>query len=458
MLPSADWVQYGPISINDAGDVVAIGTVSQSWGLHRWSGNTVTPVVPAGGQVDGGAIDGFYDASITSQGRAYTNVSTSENDSVILRADTREVLFKAGQLINVTANLNFFGFVPGAGVGPPHLLTGGWNRSIHEVVGQSLIPMVTSGDRLAADVKGFTVSSATRSRSGTLYYAGYYTGGNAIFSHSSGRTEKVFQTPVTIATSSSASITLNWIAGDSNFVASNDGTIVFTAYTSLGQNALVSHSRGQTRLLANLGGNSATASPSGGQFESMDFNRTISVDDRGRIAAFFNVRNGPSGIFLYENGAWRTVSLLRDLRFDGQSVNGVVQLYAANEKLLAAFATTGFSTVIAEYANGQWTPIIIRGQILPGGSEITFLNGTPVFNGNGDVACTVFTNGGNTIIVRAADGTFRMVYSVGDITEAGDLFPSNSQIELDLRDDRRLYLIANSLYEQRVLYVAEPLF
>ena len=86
------------------------------------------------------------------------------------------------------------------------------------------------------------------------------------------------------------------------------------------------------------------------------------------------------------------------------------------------------------------------------------MTGTPVFNSNGDAACAVFTNGGNTIVMRAADGTFRMVYNIGDITEAGDLFPSNTQIELDLRDDRRLYLIANSIYDKRVLYVAEPLF
>jgi len=413
---------------------------------------------PEDARVAGATIDNFSDASINSQGQVYTHALTIDNDSVILRADNRQVLFRSNAAVNVSPTLNFIGFVPGAGIGPPQLLTGGTTRSIHEVAGQNLNPILIAGDRPAADTRGFILSTSTRTRSGTLYYSGYFWGGTAILRYSNGRSEKVFQAPATVATSSSSSVNLNWISGDNNLVASNDGTVVFTGSTNTGQSLLLSYSRGQARVIAFLGGNDATPSPSGGQFERLDFTKSVAIDDQGRIVASINVRNGASGIFLYENGAWRTVSLLQDLRIDGQQVIGVQTVDAANGKIFTAFSAVGFSTIIAEYANGRWTSVVSRAQSLPTGADINLVRSPIVFNANGDLACVVFANAGNAIIVRAADGNIRVVYVAGQLTETGDLFSPNTPIELDLRDDRRLYVIATTVYDQRVLYLAEPLF
>jgi len=458
----SEWVQYGPISINDAGDVVVVGNAEQSWGLHRWSGDTMTMLLTnspeEGRQVVGATIDNFSDALINSQGQVYTHALTTDNDSVIVRADNRQLLFRSNAAVNVSPNLNFMGFVPGAGSGPPQLLTGGAPQSIHEVVGQNLNPIFIAGDRPTADARGFILSSSTRTPSGTLYYSGYFWGGSVIMRYSNGRSEKVFQAPGTATTSSSSTVNLNWVSGDSNLVASNDGTVVFTGTTSTGQSLLLSYSRGQARVIAFLGGNDATPSPSGGQFERLDWTRSISIDNQGRIVASINVRNGGSGIFLYENGAWRTVSLLQDLRIDGQQVTGVQTLDAASGKIFAAFFTPGFSTVIAEYSNGRWTSVVGRGLTLPTGAEINSVNAPIVFNGNGDLACSVFTTAGTAIIVRTADGNIRVVYVAGQFIETGDLFSPNSLLQFDLRDDRRLYVIATTVYDQRVLYLAEPLF
>jgi len=174
------------------------------------------------------------------------------------------------------------------------------------------------------------------------------------------------------------------------------------------------------------------------------------------VMASLNVSNGPAGIFLYENGAWRTLSLFRDMRFDNVAVLSLQNLIASEGKFIAVFQVTG-SSLIAQYADGQWTTLVKRGDKAPNGADINGVSNNLSVNRRGDVACIAQINGGFAVMVHTADGANHQAYLIGDITEDGDIF-TLSNFELDLRDDRTLYFIGISVSDKQQLYVADPLF
>lgn len=455
-------IQDSPLAVNNSGDVIFAGDIGSGWGLHRWSGDKASPLLMSftsegTTRIEGATINSYDDAFITSQGTVYGQIKTADNDYLILQTDTRRVLLKAGLSLNVNPNLNFFGFIRGSATGQPHLMTGGQNWSIYESAPQALTPLFVNGDRPEKDTRCCYfngLSGAIRSPSGDLYFST----GAGVYKLANGKTEKVIGVPFAVSTGSFGTFNVNWVQGGST-AANNNGMLVLAVNADNGRNLLVSISGGKSALLARMGGTDPTPSPSGGFFENTNWNNSFAVDQQGRVMAYFNVRNGPSGLFIYENGAWRSAGTFRDIRFDGLQPDSINSVQAAGPKFIAAFNIPNNGSTIAEYVDGKWNQLMKRGDVMPNGPEINFINGNFAANARGDIACQVYTNGGFSVLMRTADGVNRLVYNVGDVTEAGDIFAGNNVgFELDLRDDRRLYFISTSIYDQQVLYLAEPLF
>jgi hypothetical protein len=450
---AVDFVQNRPVAVNNSGEVIFVGSPPGRWGAYRWSGSAATPLLLSftdTGQtmIDGGGLNSFDDFAINARGIVYARVKTTANDMVMVQADTRRVLFGAGTSLNVPANLNFFRFVPGATNGSPYILTGGnQNWSVHEVSPPGLVPQFVTGDRPESGAAGFNMCTVFRGPTGDLYFGGGSSNGSNLYRYSRPRAEAIVR-----ATNG------DWVQCDNNNVANGDGMVIYqVAANNTNQLRLFSTYKGRTTILASFRGTDQTPSPGGGFFQGLNWNKSLAVDERGRVMASFNIQNGPPGLFLYENGKWQTAGLFSNMRFDGLSVTALQGIVASGGKFIALFQTPGFGNIIAEYTGDVWTPLIKRGSLLPNGSEINNVNNSFAANSRGDIVAAVQSNGGFAIIMRTVDGESHFLYNIGDVTDAGEMF-SSSQVELDIRDDRRVYIMGTTIEDKQVLYLAEPLF
>ena len=211
-------------------------------------------------------------------------------------------------------------------------------------------------------------------------------------------------------------------------------------------------------MLMQLGGPAPTASPSGGTFSDWLplMGSTVALDDGGRAMVGASVRGGKSGLFLYENHQWRTAALLDTTQIDGETVRQVSMLRSAGRNFYAQF-TTGYDWVIAQYDSGQnWKPLVRRGDLMPNGSTIYYLNAFDV-NRSGDIAFIAQINGGNVIGMLTANGNYHVVHLTSEPTDAGDILPYY-RFSLNLQDDRSLYFTAIDTLDRNLLYLAQPLF
>lgn len=448
-------------SINDRGEVVFTGDTGNGWGFNRWDGTASTPVIVWGESAGGGHVRQFHEAVITRTGTVYSLVGTTENEMVVVESGSGRVLFQSGDRINVTANTDFMGFVPGAASGPPHIYTGGNPTSIFRVTSSGPEAVWVTGDGRPETASSGTMSSATRNPQGDLYLAV----GSGVFRHTGSTLQTLLEYPVTLGSGIFSTFTLNWTASwfdGSNYFAANDaGLLVWNAWSE-NESRLVSIENGRMAMLASFGGSDQTVAPAGGAFAGLfsggSTGNAIAVDDAGRVMISARVANGPDGVYLFENGNWETAALFGTTQVGGQFINWLDGLRVAGQRFYAVFNRTNGGSVLASYENGQWTPIFGNGDRMPNGSQVFYISRDFDVNRRGDVAFVVNNNGGTELVLRTADGTIRTVYRTGEATPEGDRFWPYQNFELDLRDDGSLYFMGIDLLDRNVLYFAEPLF
>src|SRR5205807_7316703 len=145
-------------------------------------------------------------------------------------------------------------------------------------------------------------TNAIRGGSGDLYT----TGSSTIFHHANGRSEILLKLPLTLDGAQ-----LQWIPGwyeNSNSLAVNsNGVAAFPAWAE-SRFVVCTWDRGHTTILMQLGGSTPTASPSGGSFSDWlpALGSALALDDIGRTMVGVAVQGGKSGLFLFENGRWRS--------------------------------------------------------------------------------------------------------------------------------------------------------
>lgn len=438
------------------GAVLIQGGSQAGWGLHIWSGDQLTPVLLNNATIEGSPIWSFYDGFITETGDVYAYLMTSANDFVMYRARNSSVAFKSGMAINLTANFNFLGLVQGARTGAgPDLTTGGQDVSIFELNSRGMVPIYVTGQR-TANRSSWNLGNAVRNAAGDLYFSN----GSGIFRFAGGRLETLLRDNVNI-TYGSGTYRLQWIHGwvDNShmFSINRDGAVAFIGQSDNG-NIVGTVAGGATRIIGVLGGRTPTASPAGGFFENYSGGAAIAIDDGGRVMLGAQGRNGPNGLFIYQDGQWRTTVAVNNTRIDGQLINNIGALKAVNNKFYAQFGTANGGWVLAEYETGSWTSLVKRGDIMPNGAELNYIPPRFDVNRNGEIVFIANMNSGLGIVLRTADGTNRLAYLSSDPRFAADPIVSFNNASFDLRDDRRFYFNAVDSQDRNVLYSAEPLF
>jgi hypothetical protein len=130
-------------------------------------------------------------------------------------------------------------------------------------------------------------------------------------------------------------------------------------------------------------------------------------------------------------------------------------MHTAGNLFYVLLDMTNGDTMIAQYDGHTWTPLVRKFEVMPDGTELSFLQSAFAVNGRGEVVYSGYANGGK-IIFRSSDGTSHLVYSEMMPTDDGDQLPGQI-FEFDIRDNGEIYFVGTDSKDSYVLYRAEPL-
>ena len=194
-----------------------------------------------------------------------------------------------------------------------------------------------------------------------------------------------------------------------------------------------------------------TSSPSGGTFQNLN---DIALNETGQAMINAGVSGGAGGLFFYDGAAWNGVCAFGTCKLDGETVTGVSQLRASNNRFCAVFNTSAGNTRLDCWESGAWTNIVKRGDFTSDGTEITNVNQQFDVNRGGDFAVSLNTGlGGPNVFLKTAD-SFLTIQSV--VFPAPDGPYLTGVYSIDLRDDRRVFFLGMDDSSRVVIYEADP--
>jgi hypothetical protein len=447
--------------ITESGEVFYTGDpgVEPWWGMWRWPANgPPTQIAASGARFEAATYNWARSGAITSKGELFADITTPDGDFVVVRPDTGRVLFKSGNRIQARLPLNFMGLVPGAITPPVHIFAGTGHPSLMEVLPGGLKPLWVPGDRPFLGLTSSSITYATKDATGAIYLAA----GDGIMRFQGSRVEALVRFPVQISNENQR-VTINghsgWFNGSTAFAVNRTGTLVWNANAG-NHNRLMIFDRGVLTSIMIQGGPNQTASPGGGRFTGIAggswHQNTVAIDDRGRVFVNARVNGGPNGLFLYENGGWKTAALFGTTRVLGATVSGAVAVHASGEKFYAVLDVPG-GRAIGEYDGQQWNLVVKRTDITPDGIEVGNLQALSSVNYRGDIAF-IATGTRTRIGTRTADGKLHVVYSALETTQSGSALWPSAYVSLQLHDDGRLYIVGLDTSDRNTVHVAEPLF
>ena len=160
-------------------------------------------------------------------------------------------------------------------------------------------------------------------------------------------------------------------------------------------------------------------------------------------------------MFQYDGGAWQNVCVFGTCKVEGETITGASNLRAFNNNFCALLTSVSLITRISCFDHGTWTTPVRRYDISSDGTEITSLNSFDV-NRKGDIALIANTSfGGPNVFLKTTEGFLTVQAAPFPSEEGNYLLNVNS---VDLRDDRRVFFIAQDSFGRMVAYAADPLF
>jgi hypothetical protein len=140
---------------------------------------------------------------------------------------------------------------------------------------------------------------------------------------------------------------------------------------------------------------------------------------------------------------------------DGESITNIGSMRVSGNKFCAVLSTPANQRLDC-WENGTWTNILKRGDFTSDGTDITFVYSTFDINRVGDAAVILNTNlGGPGAFLKNANGYFTILSAVFPPADATALIGMYS---IDLRDDRRVFMITQTDAGLIEAYEADPQF
>jgi hypothetical protein len=453
----------GVLSVNDYGDVLYVGDPGSDpwWGVYVWKGSAEYATrytqlfrLSAGVALEGGEKPVWArTGTVTRSGEIYASFDSPENHLLVARIDSSpRTLWKGGTGLNLKANLNFQGILPGGVAGAVHVFGGSANASVLEVTPTGTRTIWAPGDQTVAGVSSMTLSQAAKSPAGDVHL----TFSDGIVRFVNGKAETIIRFPIEDRDRITVRNPNGWHDGNNSFSVNSSGVFVFNSRTD-NDNRLELYNRGVLIPIMIQGGSNQTASPSGGRFSGISGGsmrqNSVQIDERNRVLVNAQVSGGPSGLFIYDNGQWRSAALFRQTSINNAIVTGSRVIRVAGNNFYSLLDMANGDSMIARYDGQSWTPLVRRYDIMPDGTELGFLYNGFAVNRGGDIVYASNANG-EKIILRTADGVNHLVYSELTPTDDGDLYP-NQTFEFDIRDDGRIYFVGFDLTDRNTVYLAE---
>jgi hypothetical protein len=424
----------------------ALGAAGKGEGLYLWGGGTsmtnVLLLTPPNRYVES--------AAITTAGQIYAVLRTDTNDFVVQQPGAaRPILFQAGTIMNVSANLHITGLIRGTRAALPYLRLGD-PSSIFEIQAQggsswTLAPKLQQGDRLgsAAATAGFGgVTAAFEDGSGNLQFDAR----GALYRLSGGTLTQL------LGRSSTATDRVNLFT-PKPWAVNGRGVQVIETNTDQGHRRLYLLNNGNLTLLMRSG----TKSPYDGG-TVIDWTQ-VAIDDQNRVMAYFVVTGGGNGYFLYSGGTWQAAGFMQAMRIPlfgtPQLAVAAADLRTAGGKFYARFSLREeyADSAVAEFVSfNNWKAAVTSGDTLPTGSAIGYIDSFDV-NANGKVLFTavVPVTGSRVLGVRAADG-IHIVFLNSDVTDSGDYLLRFGDV--NIREDDRILFSAFDVHDRNLVFQA----
>jgi hypothetical protein len=391
--------------------------------------------------VNGEPVIDFDAASVNARGDVTARIRTAENPFVAVRISAQgqqTILFQTGSRTDVAAPLNFRFLLGGAGPAPT-VTMGGFAASLFEVSPQGLSPRLVVGDRLSGGAPYFGNYAVRDTPAGDLLVVTDQS------LHRMSGTRAVLVQSFPAAADDGATIFAPYL------YAANAQSVVMGAGTGQNHQRIVLASGGALTTLAYLGTNSAyrTASPAGGFLLNA---ADLSIDDAGRVMAYFNVQGGPSGYFLFDQGQWTPAMLIGRTTILDRAVSSARMLKTDGSAFYAILRDAGNTQLVCRYQGGSWTPVLSRTDLAPTGQG---LNGAISYdvNRSGDVVINASLNG-PTAILLVSGGRTRSVHVATEPAASGELLQRYEEVAI--QDDGRVFFTAYDYSDHFLLYAAVP--
>jgi hypothetical protein len=430
------------------GGVVWLGDGGLGYGLYYWAGDSSRPrlilaqYAPA---PNGEPVVDFYHAVVDGNGNVYASVRGVDTPWMLFRVTGTPLAIAAnGTPVPLPANFDLSGgLLIGDKMGSLHVTAGGNPVSVFQLDSRGALPTLVLGDRLPGGAT-YMSGAMRKSASGDLYV----TQDNGVFRLSNTAAAIVLGYPFVMSDGVVFNSAFNLAVNDHN-------QLLLIGGTNQSHQRLLLVDNGTARSIAYFAGGPAfqTPSPSGGVFSGLN---DLGINESGQVMINANVNGGPGGLFFYDGKAWQSTCLVQVCKMDGETITGIGNLRAANNRLCAQFSTSAGNSRLDCWENGSWTNIVKRNDLTSDGTEITNVNNQFDVNRRGDAAVVVNTGLGFPEVFLTAPDGFATVLSILFPPPGGDYV--QSVYSIDLRDDRRVFLIVQEFSGRMVAYEADPQF
>ncbi len=446
-ISAINWAQPG-VGLLFYGNIQPRG-----WGLYIWGpDNSVKPVLLNNSLVNGEPVLAVDSATMTPDGQVTAVVRTKTHPFMVMQVgSSNTLLFESGNQLPFTANVSFTDFAQGSKTGNPYLFVGANQGNLAEFTDAGLTPTLTSGERVdpGVDFFGAYTSNVRRSPNGDLYVSvnpyGFYFPNYGIYKVVNGSMQEVLKFNLKVDDGTTLYV-------PSILAANDSGALVFAGGCDKGYSRMYLLQNGKLTLLTGNSTNPAYALSVEGVDIVTGWNDVI-LDANGRVAATLRFRNGLTGTYLFQDGRWVEMATATRTTIGNILVASVIGLKTAAGRIFAAFAMFGGGATLAEYNNGNWTPIFTRDDKLPNGQLPNNIIGFDV-NNNGDILMNVNIPPGAGLVLKNQNGS-AMVSFTNDLTKVENQLLRYTNF--DIRDDGTIYFMAIDVLDRHVLFRARPI-
>jgi hypothetical protein len=436
-------------AVNAKGGVVWLGDAGPGYGLYLWAGDNTAPrfVLPRfGPSPTGEPVVDFYSAAVDGSGNVYASVRCVDTAWMLARVGGSPLMIaNNGTPVAGPASLDLSTqLVLGGRTGAAHVLAGSNQRSIFQVDKSGLLPALVVGDRLPGGNTFTGNYSIVKSPSGDLIV----TTDNGTFRLTSTGQSLVSGFPYQFPDGVS-------FFSPNNVAVNDHNQFVMLGNTNQGHQRLALFDGQAFRTIGYFNGGPPyqTPAPGGGVFT---FINEIALNEAGQAMITAGTTAGASGVYFYDGNAWQSVCIYQTCKRDADTITNGFQLRASNNKFCMLLTmSNGFNRADC-WEGGAWTKILRPGELTSDGTEINNMFTLDV-NRKGDVALYGNTAGlGNpSVFLKTADG----IYTVqSPVLQPEDGYYLLGIYSLDLKDDRRVFFVAQDWSGRMAVYEADPQF